>query len=80
MLLKGQKYVSDKQAAKAIAALLKNVNPLSFWGNAIHLAIKNPTPEVIEELIISLRSQAKDNAQMMREILGSIIYDTIILP
>lgn len=63
--------------AQDIADLLRNVNPLPLWGMAIHKAIADPTPERMEQLIKDLRSQAKDNPQMMRDILGGIIYEKL---
>lgn len=58
--------------------LLKNVNPLSLLGMAIHKALQNPTEEKMDGLIQELQSQAKDNPLMMREILGFAIFNKII--
>ncbi len=59
--------------------LLKNINPLSVWGRAIHIHLETATPESLDELVLEIRSQANDNPQMMREILGSTIYDKLII-
>lgn len=58
--------------------LLRQVPNVSLWGAAIHATLKKPTKKTVEELIVSLRSQAKDNPQMMRDILSGVIYDKII--
>lgn len=65
---------------KEIVKLLRHVPNLSLWGFAIHAALKNPTKEIVEELMKSLQSQAHDNPKAMRDILGGVIYDKIIKP
>jgi hypothetical protein len=58
---------------------LSCVNRLSVWGQAIHEFLKrNPSADEFDELIGELRSQAKDNDRMMREILGPTVYGKLI--
>ena len=59
--------------------LLSCVNRLSIWGLAIHMFLKkNPSAEEYDELILELRSQAKDNERIMLEMLGRAVYNKLI--
>ena len=59
--------------------MLRNVNKLSLWGAAIRVVVDGkPTADDIDNLILELRSQSKDNPKIMAEILGRTIYDIII--
>lgn len=56
--------------------LLSCVNKLSLVGYAIHSALKRNAD--LDQVILDLRSQAKDNPQAMREILGPTVYEKLI--
>lgn len=69
----------QKMTHRELVKLLRNVNPMSLWGAAVRKVVDGkPTPDQVTELIRELRSQAKDNRQMMKEILGHHIFETII--
>lgn len=65
--------------AEKIIELLKMVDPeASLWGLAVAKAIAVPEPDRVVNLIIELRSQARDNEPMMKEILGAECYAEIM--
>lgn len=61
-----------------IIRLLKTVNPETIWGLAIQRVVFNENSERVMDLVIDLRSQARDNGPVMREILGDEAYNEIM--
>lgn len=57
---------------------LTAVNPESIWGLAIHKVLSDVTEEKFRSLIQQLRSQERDNPQVMREILNEGCYQTLV--
>ena len=56
-------------AEKRMQKLLLSVDRKTIWGHAIHNVLEN-RPEFIKDLVQQLRSQQKDNPEIMKEILG----------
>lgn len=64
---------------KEIVKYLRQVPNITLWGYVIHMTLKkNPTKETVDHLVGELKSQARDNARGMRDILSGPIYDKII--
>jgi hypothetical protein len=59
--------------------LLSLVKKPSIWQEGIQLHLKKGAKADFDGLIEQLRGQAKDNPEGMREILGSEVYDKLIL-
>ena len=61
-----------------IIELLKGVNPDTLWGVAIHKVVATEHSHRAMDLVIDLRSQARDNPAVMREILGDEAFHEIM--
>lgn len=61
-----------------IIQLLKTVSPETLWGLAIQKVVFNENSERVMDLVIDLRSQARDNPAVMQEILGDDTYREIM--
>lgn len=60
-----------------IIELLKKVNTDSIWGTGIRLVVQSPNSAKIIDLVIDLRSQARDNPALMMDILGYEAFEAI---
>lgn len=63
---------------KKFLSCLEAVSDESLWGTAIKVAMKNPTVAGVRRLIADLRSQDKDNSEVMLSILGQQCYDRLL--
>jgi hypothetical protein len=61
-----------------IIELLKKVETRTIWGLGIERAVNNPDAYKVMDLVIDLRSQARDNGPVMRDILGDEAFDAIM--
>lgn len=58
---------------------LEAVSDESIWGMAIKVVMKTPTAARIRGLITDLKSQAKDNSEVMLSILGQPCYEQLLM-
>lgn len=55
--------------------MIRDIEPdSSIWGLAISNVAKDPEPYKVKELIRQLKSQAADNIQVMKSIIGEPAY------
>lgn len=57
---------------------MEGVSPESIWGMAIHKVLADATEDKFRALVQQLRSQERDNPQIMREILNDHCYQTLV--
>ena len=57
---------------------LEKVNPESIWGLAIHKVLSDVNEEKFDALVQQLKSQERDNPEVMREILNDTCYESLV--
>lgn len=63
------------QEEKTFFHMIRDIEPhSSLWGLAISNVAKEPEPYKVKELIKQLRSQASDNKDLMKCIIGEPAY------
>jgi hypothetical protein len=67
------------ESEKAVLALLKEVKEDSLWGIAIKKVCDDPEPVKVLRLFYQLKSQACDNPELMKRILGTAFKPLIAL-
>lgn len=71
-------YDKLNEREKVFLTLLDNADKNSLWGLAIENVIKKPSIVTLRKLICDLKSQARDCAPIMKNILGEPGYDYLL--
>lgn len=57
---------------------LQQVKSNAFWVETMLESLKNPTPEVVDEIVKQLNDQARDNGPLLKKILGDECFSKLI--